>query len=114
MKPTLKQFIHMHCLSDKRFLTSGGITYSGLIPDIHAVRLPVGFHEVRQKHRDRTKIWFSKIDRAILEYQNGAVLIIQLPNQETFDEFQQSAGLPCQQVGDGSALFNWHNITIVH
>ncbi len=114
MKPTLKQFIHMHCLSNKKYLANGGVTYSGTIPDVRAVRLPAGFHEVRRKRGDEARIWFSKNDRALIEYRKGDVLIIQLPNQEMFNEYEQSAGLPRQQAGDVRSPFQWHNVTVLH
>lgn len=114
MKPTLKQFIQMHCLSDKSYLTDGGVTYSGTIPDVRAVRLPAGFHEVRQKRGNRTRIWFSRNDRALIECRKDAVLIIQLPDQETFNVYEQSAELDRQQAGDVRSPFQRRNVTVLH
>ncbi|MHB8697762.1 MAG: hypothetical protein ACYC9J_06960 [Sulfuricaulis sp.] len=114
MKPTLKQFIHMHCLSDKKYLADGGVAYAGTIPDVRAVRLPAGFHEIRKIRGEETKMWFSKNDRALIECRHGDVLIILLPDQETFDECEQSADLPRQQTGDVHSSRYGDNVTVLH
>ncbi len=83
MKPTLRQFIE-HYTNDKKDLANGGATYTGTIQDLGQAQIPAGFLEVKNENDGSLRLWFSRKERALIEFSKGNLTIIQIPTMEMF------------------------------
>ncbi len=83
MKPTLRQFIEYH-INDRRELADGGIVYTGYVTELWQTEIPAGFSEVKNENGGLLRLWFSREERALIEFSKGQITIIQTPTMEMF------------------------------